>query len=81
MKTAILVIALAESCSTSVPPENPQPEQSACERACLRMEELGCEEAQPDEDGTSCAVICEETQKAGLIDLEPEKIAESDSCP
>jgi hypothetical protein len=45
------------------------------------MQELGCEEGNPDEEGNSCLTVCTETQEAGLIDLKPEELAEADACP
>lgn len=84
MKTLLVAIfvsscsIMCESPAAQVPTEHLI---SDCEAACNRLQDLGCEEGEPDEDGASCLVICEETQAAGLVDLEPEKIAASESCP
>ena len=56
-------------------------EESACERACARMVELGCEEAQPTSKGASCVLVCEETMRAGLVDLQPDTVASMEQCP
>lgn len=50
----------------------PPADTSSCEAACKKMETLlrddgtvGCEEAAPLEDGTSCTKFCEDTQNSG----------------
>ena len=80
MKLILVPVLAAAFASCEKQADEPEG-MSDCARACLRMSELNCPEAEPDEEGTTCVEICEETQAAGLIDLEPEKIAESDSCP
>lgn len=77
MKSLIFVL-LVSTCGVS--PETPT-ESAACGTACAHWEKLGCEVAEPDSEGNTCVFICEETQKAGLIDLEPEKAEESETCP
>ena len=81
MKNVFLLSLLVSGCVMS--PVSPQPaqEETSCERACERLRELGCDMGAPDEAGNSCETVCEETQKAGLINLKPEEIAASDSCP
>lgn len=56
------------------------PELSACDRACRRMEVLGCEEAQPDEEGSTCVEVCENVEKQGFFSLNPECRARKNSC-
>lgn len=36
-----------------------------CPAACAHLRDLGCEEGQPLEDGTTCEKFCVETQKNG----------------
>jgi len=80
MKLAIALAATLASCSGSSQTANTH-ETSACETACEHWSNLGCDIAEPDEDGNGCVLICKETQEGGLIDLEPEKATESDTCP
>lgn len=59
-----------------------EPEQlSPCEMACSRLVELACEEGMPDEEGNNCVTVCEETMAAGLVDLNPEEMANIEECP
>lgn len=73
------------SCSFTTPPESPEEVSplslEPCTAACARLVELNCEEGFPDEEGNECVDVCVSTQEEGLIDLQPELISESDSCP
>ena len=82
MKAWVLILTGSLlACEVLPAPTPPKPEPTPCERACAHWERLGCEVAEPDEEGNSCTFICEETQKGGLIDLKPELAEESQSCP
>ena len=76
---AILLILLA-GC---VPKPTPHPvdpaDRVACPAACEHLRELGCEEGQPLEDGTTCEVWCEATQEAGHA-LRPSCVATIKTC-
>jgi len=84
----LLALSLATLASQCGPPK-PKPvepdDTPNCAVACQHLLELGCEEGQPLEDGTTCTEFCEATQKAGhalnptcvmtierCVDLEPE---------
>lgn len=68
---AILIIAGCPA--TTIKPHPVQPTDTpSCAAACKKLEGLkradgtvGCEEAQPLEDGTSCTKFCEDTQNSG----------------
>lgn len=50
-----------------------------CDDACSHLAELGCPEAQPLEDGTTCAEFCIATQKSGHA-LRPSCVMKIKSC-
>jgi hypothetical protein len=52
----------------------------ACERACRRLAELGCSEAQPTQCGVSCVDVCENVEGSGILSLDPECVARIHSC-
>jgi len=70
-RTALLYDALLVLAACSTPPEPKKPgvhvpdDTPSCPSACAHLRELGCEEGQPLEDGTSCEKFCEDTQNAG----------------
>lgn len=87
MRLFLSVAILLVGCS-ALPPAPPAPPEvqteqtfSDCELACQNMAELGCDIAEPDEDGSTCVEICDWTQEQGLVDLEPELLAEATECP
>jgi hypothetical protein len=51
-----------------------------CERACLRLAELGCEEAQPTDDGASCVDVCRNVEDSGAVSLDPECVVQIAQC-
>ena len=67
--------------STCNPKPTPHPAQDTdmCPAACERLRELGCEEGEPLEDGTSCEAFCVETQESGHA-LNPTCVMQIDSC-
>ena len=76
-----LIGLLVCGCSQLPAPEPPSDDQDGCEAACKRLEELGCEEAEPDANGNSCVVICRETLNAGILTLDTEGVAKANRCP
>jgi hypothetical protein len=54
--------------------------EAPCAQACENMERLGCEEAQPDEEGATCVQVCEAVEEGGEFSLNPECRAEKTSC-
>jgi hypothetical protein len=52
----------------------------ACERACKRLEQLGCPEAEPTPGGVSCVTVCENVEDSGVVSLDPECVARVRSC-
>ena len=83
MKATIIAALILASCSASKKPQEPEApvDNSACESACDHWESLGCDISEADEEGNTCDEVCIETQAGGLVDLEPEKAADSDECP
>jgi len=51
-----------------------------CERGCLRLAELGCEEAEPTDEGASCVDVCRNVEDSGAVTLEPECVAQIAQC-
>jgi len=57
---------VACTCVTGPKPTPVEPtDTDKCAAACARLVELGCEEGQPLEDGTTCAKFCVDTQESG----------------
>lgn len=62
----LALLALGAQCDLRpTPAPSPAPDVYAppvppadCERACNRLAELGCEEAEPTDGGASCAEVC-----------------------
>ena len=55
-------------------------EPPACERACRRLEKLGCPEAMPTPSGVTCVAVCENVEDSGVVSLDPECVARIRSC-
>jgi len=53
------------SCCDPVPDPVDPPDTQDCGAACSHLRDLGCEEGQPLEDGTTCEQFCVETQDSG----------------
>lgn len=51
-----------------------------CERACQRLAALGCEEAQPTDDGASCVDVCSNVEGSGAVTLDPECVVQIAQC-
>jgi len=67
----------------SVPPApepEPAPELEACERACVRLQELGCREGEPTPAGKPCVEWFCDAANAGILDLQPECLATITDC-
>jgi hypothetical protein len=78
----ILLIAFFISCHIYGPVVGPAPItpiDKDCAGACQHLRDLGCEEGQPLEDGTSCETFCEATIKNGHA-LRPSCIKTLTSC-
>lgn len=57
---------LGATCHIQPPPVPIEPGDTAdCSAACEKLQELGCPEGQPLEDGTDCKTFCKTTQKSG----------------
>lgn len=81
-----LPLALATACPRNdewIPPR-PKPVDAGtpadCASACARMQELKCPEGQPDEEGTSCQVICEHVEASGTVTLDPACVTRITTC-
>lgn len=63
----LAVLLLASCCSTTPAPVAPARlnDTPNCAAACSHLEQLGCEEGKPLEDGTTCTKFCEDTQTSG----------------
>lgn len=46
--------------------EDPDGGWTACTRACVRLAELGCDEAKPTPKGTPCKKVCEDAAAEGI---------------
>lgn len=88
MRTSVLVAVLLLACTEpplKPPPVPPPPtEGDACARACQRLEQLGCPEAEPEagldgKKGTADDVPCLEWMCAADY-LDHEAIARANSC-
>jgi len=75
---SVVAVVWAVSCG-QVHTQQPE-EETPCQKACDRMAELGCEEAEPDEEGSSCVEVCENVESRGDFSLNPECRAQQDSC-
>jgi len=75
MRALIVAVALAAAhCGPPSPPA-PTPTNATCADACATLERIGCEEAQPTDEGATCVEVCE---NAG--DLPLACLAGADSC-
>lgn len=80
MKILALIIVSVAGCGV-ITPDVPKKDKPACESACENLTRLGCEESEPDSNGVSCVVLCQETMAGGLVDLEPDRVALITECP
>jgi hypothetical protein len=86
MKTSWVVAVVLVACSPAPEPEPPPgPDASYCPAACERFRELGCPEGDDEagEDGvlgTEDDVSCEEVCEVAAAWLNPEEMADIDSC-
>ena len=62
----LALLTLGAQCQVNPPEPKPAPdvyippdEPGACEKACQRLTELGCEEATPTDAGDGCLEVCE----------------------
>jgi hypothetical protein len=80
LRLSICILALLVSCSGPGATVIPKPDDApSCGAACSRMRELGCREAAPLEDGTSCEVFCQKTLESGHP-LRPSCVQTIQSC-
>lgn len=73
---------LLSGCPATVPQPNPVVDPDdipACEKACSRMQELGCLEGEDLPDGTTCVEFCQETTVKGHS-LNPQCLEKINSC-
>jgi len=63
----VAALVLGASCQTPRPPPIAiEPTDTAnCASACEKLNQLGCPEGEPLEDGTTCTKFCEDTQQSG----------------
>jgi len=71
---------LGASCPPPVPPPAPADQGTPCERACDRLDLLGCEGAEGSPEGTSCEQVCEDTESSGVARFCAEDVAAIGSC-
>lgn len=83
MKKLLLLLAFGFLCACEEHESTPTPvdpaDQTACPAACEHLRELGCEEGEPLEDGTTCEQFCEQTQEQGHA-LRPSCVATITTC-
>jgi hypothetical protein len=79
MKQSVLVIVLIGCVDNGAVVRDPLPTAN-CASACARLDECGREEAQPAEDGTTCAQLCEEVQNLGIPAIDPECVVAAKTC-
>lgn len=61
-----LAVLLTLQCAPAPVPHPREPtDTDQCAAACDHLAQLGCEEGQPLEDGTTCTTFCEQTQRSG----------------
>lgn len=72
---------LGASCPPPEPtPPTPPDSGTPCERACERLEQLGCPGAEGTPEGTPCETVCEDTENSGVARFCPDEVADIDSC-
>jgi len=69
------------ACEDPVPTPTPvdPADETSCPAACEHLRELGCEEGEPLEDGTTCETFCVETQEQGHA-LRPSCVVTITTC-
>lgn len=63
-----------------VPPPPPPPNLPACQRAGMRLLDLGCPAGRPTPKGESFEEVCNKTQASGYAELNPDCLAAIMSC-
>ena len=81
---AAIVLALCASCCAPAYDPGPSPVDAGtlddCERACARLAELGCPEAEPTPEGATCVDVCWNAESSGVVTLDPVCVAAINSC-
>jgi hypothetical protein len=76
-----LVVAFAIGCA---PTPGPAPVDAGllddCRRACQRLAELKCPEAEPTPDGGTCVDVCWNAESSGYVTMRPACVAEITAC-
>lgn len=82
--TLLLTTCLSACCHTGDRCERPAESDSGskytdisdkCEAACLKLSDLGCEEAKPTPAGVSCVDFCHASEAKGVVLLHPSCVA------
>lgn len=81
MKNLILILLFVSPLFLACGPKNYQPptDQANCDDACGHLRDLGCEEGNPLEDGTTCEEFCKANLDAGHS-LNPTCVMQIQSC-
>lgn len=75
-----MVFLQGATCQSRPPPIPIEPfDTHNCAAACMRLQDLGCPEGLPLEDGTTCTRFCIETQQSGHA-LNPTCVMTMSSC-
>ncbi len=61
----VAVMSFGGTCGQVKPTPIEPTDTADCAGACQHLQDLGCEEGEPLEDGTTCEAFCEATQKSG----------------
>jgi len=77
---AMMWLLSIAGCPRWSPPDDPPKPVAACEAACARLVELGCDAGQPTPEGTTCVQVCEDTERTGWTTMHPDCVAEAASC-
>jgi hypothetical protein len=75
---AIAGCPLVLGCPRPEPPAAPDPPPAVvvdCARACERLGELGCPEAETPDGGKACLVVCVDAEREGKYSLKPACVA------
>lgn len=83
---ALVALVLGAHCDPPpvpppAPPERPDAgDAGACELACKRFAELGCEEAKPTPGGATCVEVCTNVESSGATTLSPKCVGTAATC-
>ena len=86
MKAIVLLLALASCRCVYNPAPGPSPSTTSttgaatCTTACARLSELGCEASKPTAKGATCAEVCENAERNGLVRWGVDCVVSAASC-